>query len=170
MAHDDADAAREEFLRADNSDRLIDAFLKLIPDEATAVGEVCSVGQRPKFMRKLDDIRAAAAVKLDAALEYSGAKIMRDRWDFRNLPRDRIARLDDNLVSIFNSENDALEERRMDEAGEARRGRELLNRCKARSETLQLVDFTIDPAVAKGELHCLANGEGYVPKEITWKR
>lgn len=157
-----------EFAEADE-DVVIDKFLDLLPTKAASF--VAANARHPqKFVKKLRDIHSSQYVVNGAVSDYAGAMLMRMRWEYRRLERKRIKRLDQNLLSIYDSINDTLPIRKLSPKEEEARGRVLLDCCKARAEAMNVPGFTIDPSVAKGELQCIANGEGYEKREITWKR
>ena len=157
-----------EFVEA-SEDVVIDKFLDLWPTKAASF--VAANARHPqKFVKKLRDIHSSQYVVNGAVSDYAGAMLMRMRWEYRRLDRKRITRLDQNLLSIYDSINDALPIAKLSPKDEEARGRDLLDRCKTRAEGMKVPGFTIDPSVAKGELQCIANGEGYEKREITWKR
>ena len=157
-----------EFAEADE-DVVIDKFLDLLPTKAESFA-AANAKQPQKFVKKLRDIHSSQYVVNGAVSDYAGAMLMRMRWEHRRLERKRIKRLDQNLLSEYDSINDTLPIEKLSPKDEEARGRELLDRCKARAAGMNVPGFTIDPSVAKGELQCIANGEGYEKREITWKR
>lgn len=162
-------ALEEEFIAAEGSEAVLDAFLALLPSEDQCFEEASS-NHPKKFVAKLKDIGSSARVISDAVSEYAGAKLMRMRCEKRRFPKARFERMDKNLLGIYDSVNDTLETRELTAEEEAKRGRLLLDSCRARAENVRLEGFTIDEAIAKGELQCIANGEGFVEREISWKR
>lgn len=158
----------EAFINAEG-DAVLDAFLALLPTEDENF-QVASSPNPAKFISKLRDIESSARVILSAASDYAGAKLMRMRCEKRRIPRKRIQRVDQNLLEMYDLENDALEARPLKPDKEKARGRELFNACSKRAETIVVPEVTFDSSIAKGELHCLANGEGYERREISWKR
>lgn len=169
MDAEDRETLQRRLFEAEGDDEVLDAFLDLLPsaDEDYQMG----MQERPhKFVQKLYDIRSSAHVVVNAVSEYAAAKLMRMRWESRRLPKARLGYFDQQLLSIYDSANDALEQRKLKPEEEADRGRRLLNECQKRAEVVSLAKFTICPSVAKGELQCLANGEGFQQREISWKR
>ncbi len=164
----DVDDKVEAFINAEG-DAVLDAFLALLPTEDENF-KVANSPNPAKFISKLRDIESSARVILGAASDYAGAKLMRMRCEKRRIPRKRIQRVDQNLLEIYDLENDALGAHPMKPDKEKERGRELLNACSKRAETIIVPEVTFDSSIAKGELHCLANGEGYEKREISWKR
>lgn len=157
------------FLEAEDEDAVLNAFFDLVPSK-TEKFEAANAKQPQRFVKKLRDIKSSQRVVTEAVAEYAGAKLMRMRWECRRLERKKITRLDHNLLSIYDSVNDALPIKALSAEEEEARGRDLLDRCKERAERMNVPGFTIDPSVAKGELQCIANDEGYEKREITWKR
>ena len=164
----EVDDKLEAFINAEG-DAVLDAFLALLPTEEENYN-VANSSTPAKFISKLHDIESSARVVLCAASDYAGAKLMRMRCEKRRIPRKRIQRVDQNLLAIYDLENDALGDRPLKPDKEKARGRELLNACSRRAETIAVPEVTFDSSIAKGELHCLANGEGYERREISWKR
>lgn len=159
----------QAFLASNDSETVYDAFLALLPTEDQCFETVNS--KKPmKFVSKLKDIGSSSRVITEAVSEYAGAKLMRMRCEKRRFPRDRLVRMDHNLISIYDSVNDSLTTKDLKPEDEQQRGRELLDKCKERSANVKLPGFTIDVGIAKGELQCIANGEGYEKRDITWKR
>ncbi len=158
----------DEFLNADDT-ALLEAFMRLLPSEDD-VFRFASEERPAKFVRKLHDIGSSSRTIVSAVTDYAGAKLMRMRYKQRRLSPNRIKLVDHNLLSIFDCENDALDDSQFPPGKEKERGRQLYNLCEARAEQLQMQGFILDPSVAKGELHCLANGEGYEHREISWKQ
>lgn len=158
----------EAFINAEG-DAVLDAFLALLPTE----DENYKMANSPtpaKFIAKLHDIDSSSRTILNAASDYAGAKLMRMRCEKRRIPRKRIQRVDQNLLSIYDLEDNALEVQPLKPEKEKERGRKLLNACSKRAEAIVVPEVTFDSSIAKGELHCLANGEGYEKREISWKR
>ncbi|MBQ3808863.1 MAG: hypothetical protein II840_13015 [Kiritimatiellae bacterium] len=164
----DVDDKVEAFINAEG-DAVLDAFLALLPTEDENY-KVANSQNPAKFIAKLHDIDSSARTILNAASDYAGAKLVRMRCEKRRIPRKRIQRVDQNLLEIYDLENDALDEQPLKPEKEKERGRKLLNACSKRAETIVVPEVTFDSSIAKGELHCLANGEGYERREISWKR
>ena len=82
----------------------------------------------------------------------------------------RLVQMDKNLLSTYDSVNDTLEERELTPEQEALRGRKLLDQCRQRADNERLNGFTIDSSVARGELQCIANDEGFEKRSISWNR
>lgn len=157
------------FVESDDEGSVLDAFLALLPTEEESFAAASSSAPQ-KFVRKLQDINSSGRVISEAVTDYAGAKLMRMRCEKRRFPRGRIIQMDKNLLGIYDSINDKLSHGEMTPEEEAQRGRQLLDECKARADAIQLKGFTIDSTVARGELQCIANGEGYEKREISWKR
>lgn len=169
MSEGDKDKLKKQFIESGDEDSVLDAFLNLLPSDDECYKRA-NADEPPKFVKKLRDIRSSERVIMGAVADYAGAKLMRMRCEKRRFPRMRLVQLDKNLLGAYDSINDTLETGRLEEEKEAARGRKLLDGCVARAENIKVKDLTIDATVAKGELHCIANGEGYEDREISWKR
>ena len=163
------DKLEKTFLEADDQDEVMDAFLALLPSDDECY-ETAISDEPPKFVKKLKDIDASSEVISNAVREYASAKLMRMRCEKRRFPRMRLVQMDKNLLSTYDSVNDTLEERELTPEQEALRGRKLLDQCRQRADNERLNGFTIDSSVARGELQCIANDEGFEKRSISWNR
>lgn len=161
---------KKPFLESEG-DEVFDLFLDLLPSGDQCEEIVATGAEDRLFLRKLNDIHAGARVKRDSVKNYIGAKLMHLRSEHQRIPKRRLESVDDQLCQMFDNANDALPDpTKMSKVKAEERGRRLLNDCNARAEAVKVSGFTLqdDTTIAKGELQCLANKEGFIKRELTW--
>jgi len=163
---------KKSFLES-KDDEVFDLFLDLLPSGDQCEEIAATSEKRRPFLKKLDDIHAGARVKRDCVKNYIGAKLMHLRSEHQRISKKRLEAVDVQLCQMFDSANDALPDpTNMPKPKAEERGRRLLNDCNTRAEAVKMRGFTLqdDTTIAKGELQCLANKEGFIKRELTWKQ
>ena len=170
---DEIQGDKTQFVEEQNQDAVFDLFLDLVPSNDQCQRIVAKSGTSRLFLTKLADIHAGAPVKRDCVRNYIGAKLMHLRSEHQRVSKKRLENVDEQLCQMFDSENDALPDPEgLSKKRSEERGRTLLDRCNKRAEAMKVSGFTLqdDTTIAKGELQCLANREGFIKREITWKQ
>lgn len=161
-----------QFLESKDHDEVFDLFLELVPSNDQCLVIASNDVERP-FLKKLQEIHAGSRVKRDCVRNYIGAKLMHLRSEHQRVSKKRLEDVDNQLCQMFDSVNDALPDPEgMTKAKAEARGRQLLDACNERAESMKMSGFTLqnDTTIAKGELQCLANCEGFIRRELRWKQ
>ena len=167
--NDNLTKEEKELVEATSEHDVLRAFLKLLPNPDENFRSATS--DKPLlFIQKLMDVGIGIRARSAAAGYYAAAQVMRMKWEKCRLEKEFIVRMDEHLTSIYDEENDFLPEDIGNIELEKARGTKLYHECLKRAENVHLDGFTIDHAVSKGELHCIANDEGFNGRKITWLR